>query len=231
MPRKVFTAGEVLAAADVNEFLMDQTIQVFAGTAARGSAIASPIEGMYSHLNDTDLLEYYDGSAWVGAIPDSGLVLLKTQAVGTAVSSIVVSDVFSATYDQYRIVLSGGTASTNTSFNLKLGAAANGHNTQFIFSTWTSSSGNPTLNGGANAANFTFVGSALTTTLSLSVDAINPFAATPTQLWGLGSQGTATSGLFQGLQTGSTSFTAFTLSTVTGTVTGGTINVYGYRKA
>ena len=62
MPRKVFTAGEVLAASDVNNFLMDQTVMVFAGTAARGSAIATATEGMYSHLNDTDALEYYNGS-------------------------------------------------------------------------------------------------------------------------------------------------------------------------
>jgi hypothetical protein len=36
MPRKVFTSGEVLSATDVNEFLMDQMVQTFAGTAARG---------------------------------------------------------------------------------------------------------------------------------------------------------------------------------------------------
>lgn len=75
MPRKIFTAGEVLAAADVNEFLMDQTIQVFAGTAARGSAIGTATEGMYAHLNDTDTLTYYNGSAWVNRIGSSGKIL------------------------------------------------------------------------------------------------------------------------------------------------------------
>jgi hypothetical protein len=82
MPRKVFTAGEVLAASDVNNFLMDQTVMVFAGTAARGSAIGSATEGMYSHLNDTDALEYYNGSAWVSAIPASTSAIL--QVVSTA---------------------------------------------------------------------------------------------------------------------------------------------------
>jgi len=81
MPRKVFTAGEVLAASDVNSFLMNQTVMVFAGTAARGSAIPSPTEGMYVHLNDTDALQYYNGSAWVSAIP-SGLGI--KQVVSTA---------------------------------------------------------------------------------------------------------------------------------------------------
>jgi hypothetical protein len=62
MSRKVFTAGEVLAAADVNSFLMDQTVMSFAGTAARGSAIPSPVEGMVSYLEDSNIFQYYNGS-------------------------------------------------------------------------------------------------------------------------------------------------------------------------
>lgn len=57
--RKVFTAGEVLQAADVNDFLMDQSVMVFAGTAARGSAIPSPTEGMVTYLQDADELQVY----------------------------------------------------------------------------------------------------------------------------------------------------------------------------
>jgi hypothetical protein len=64
MPRKVFTAGEVLAAADVNEFLQDQAVMSFAGTAARGSAIGTATEGMLTYLNDTDTFQFWDGSAW-----------------------------------------------------------------------------------------------------------------------------------------------------------------------
>ena len=75
MPRKVFTAGEVLAASDVNSYLMDQTVMVFAGTAARGSAIGTATEGMYAHLNDTDTLTYYNGSAWVNRVGSSGKIL------------------------------------------------------------------------------------------------------------------------------------------------------------
>jgi hypothetical protein len=63
---KTFTTGEVLTAADVNGYLM-QGILVFASAAARSSAIASPQEGQYSFLKDTNALEYYDGSNWVGA--------------------------------------------------------------------------------------------------------------------------------------------------------------------
>jgi hypothetical protein len=48
---------------------MDQSVMTFGGTAARGSAIPTPVEGMYTHLNDTDTLQYWDGSAWVNRIP------------------------------------------------------------------------------------------------------------------------------------------------------------------
>ena len=65
MPRKVFTAGEVLAASDVNSFLMNQMVQTFAGTAARGSAIPSPTEGMLTYLADTDTFQYYNGTSFV----------------------------------------------------------------------------------------------------------------------------------------------------------------------
>jgi hypothetical protein len=65
MPRKVFTAGEVLAAADVNTFLMDQRVMTFAGTAARGSAIGTATAGMVTYLIDTDTFEYSNGTAYV----------------------------------------------------------------------------------------------------------------------------------------------------------------------
>ena len=65
MPRKVFVANEILTASDVNEFLMDQSVMVFAGTAARGSAIPSPSEGMVTYLEDSNQVQVYNGSSFV----------------------------------------------------------------------------------------------------------------------------------------------------------------------
>jgi hypothetical protein len=62
--RKTFTAGDILTAAQVQGYLQDQSIMVFASTAARATAIASPSEGMFTYLSDTNALEYYDGAAW-----------------------------------------------------------------------------------------------------------------------------------------------------------------------
>ena len=67
--RKVFTAGDVLTASDVQNYLQDQAVMVFAGTAARSSAIATPSEGMFAITTNDDELDYYNGSAWVPALP------------------------------------------------------------------------------------------------------------------------------------------------------------------
>jgi hypothetical protein len=53
-------------AAQVNTYLQEQTVMVFADAAARTTALASVLaEGMFSYLKDTDVLQYYSGSAWV----------------------------------------------------------------------------------------------------------------------------------------------------------------------
>ena len=61
---KLFVNGNVLLASEVNTFMMEQQIMVFAGTAAREAAITSPSEGMFAFLKDTDTLTYYDSTQW-----------------------------------------------------------------------------------------------------------------------------------------------------------------------
>ena len=60
-----FATGDVLTAAAANGYLASQVVMVFASSAARTSAIASPQEGMISYLKDTNATQYYSGSAWV----------------------------------------------------------------------------------------------------------------------------------------------------------------------
>jgi hypothetical protein len=78
LPRKVFVAGEILTAADVNANLMDQAVMVFDDSAARTTAIPSPSEGMVTYLKDTDALEKYT-TAWE-SVDTGGLI----QVVSTA---------------------------------------------------------------------------------------------------------------------------------------------------
>jgi hypothetical protein len=65
---KSFTAGAVLGATEVNTYLMQQAVMVFATTTARDTTtatkIASPTSGMLTYITATKTLELYDGSGW-----------------------------------------------------------------------------------------------------------------------------------------------------------------------
>ena len=64
--RKVFAAGEVLTAANVGGYLMDQSVMVFADAASRTSALGLDVsEGMVAYTKDDNAIQYYSGSAWV----------------------------------------------------------------------------------------------------------------------------------------------------------------------
>lgn len=72
--RKVVVAGDVFAASDMNSTI-DQTVMVFAGTAARSSAIGTATEGMTTYLQDVNQIQYFDGSSWVN---DAALAIPKS---------------------------------------------------------------------------------------------------------------------------------------------------------
>jgi len=56
-----------------------------------------------------------------------GLRLLKKQTIGSAVSSVSVTDAFNATYANYKIIVSGGTASAENVIKMTLGASITGY--------------------------------------------------------------------------------------------------------
>jgi hypothetical protein len=89
MPRKTFTAGEVLAAADVNLYLMNQSVMTFADSTARASAIGTATEGMLTYLEDTNAFQYFDGSDYVNLVDvptptNSTVTTAYTAVVGNA---------------------------------------------------------------------------------------------------------------------------------------------------
>ena len=59
---KLFQDGNVLLASEVNNFIMEQQIMVFADAAARDAAITSPSEGMFAFVKDLDKLTVYTTS-------------------------------------------------------------------------------------------------------------------------------------------------------------------------
>ena len=96
---------------------------VIDNTAARP---ASPYEGQVIFQKDTDQLLVWNGTAWV--IPNSpaqnpgGLELVTVQSFTSASSAspVDVSNCFTSTYDNYKIILTyTGTASDYTSFQFR----------------------------------------------------------------------------------------------------------------
>jgi hypothetical protein len=61
---KLFASGEVLTAANLQGYAVDQSTMVFASSAARTTALAAPSQGMVTLLTDDGRIETYDGSAW-----------------------------------------------------------------------------------------------------------------------------------------------------------------------
>jgi hypothetical protein len=94
MPRKEFEGFTRLDASDVNTYLMDQSIMSFAGTAARGSAIETPVEGMATYLQDSNVLSLYDGTNWKSSLATTGGIL---QVISTVRTETVTSTATSFT--------------------------------------------------------------------------------------------------------------------------------------
>jgi hypothetical protein len=173
------------------------------------------------------------GLAWATPAPAiSGLTLIKTQTIGSGVSSVNVTSAFNSTYDNYRIIVSGGVASTNNQFALTLGATATGYYTFGIYGAFNSS----TVTGQNTANTPQWGGCGGGTTNSLNTDIIlqGPNLAKNTMVranWGQ----TTTTGQVQATLNGylanTTQYTDFTLTPNTGTLTGGTIRVYGFQNS
>jgi hypothetical protein len=95
MTRKEFEAFTRLDASDVNTFLMDQSVMSFAGTAARGSAIGTAVEGLVTYLEDSNILSIYDGSDWKTSLAPTGSILqvvMGTTTTTTTTTSVVGVD-------------------------------------------------------------------------------------------------------------------------------------------
>lgn len=63
---KLFNTGDVLTAAQVNTYLQEQAVMVFADASARTTALSGVLaEGMITYLKSDDKVYKYNGSAWI----------------------------------------------------------------------------------------------------------------------------------------------------------------------
>jgi len=190
---------------------------------------------MYTHINDTDSLEYYDGSAWVaaGGGSNAGLTLINTTDF-SAVASQSVNDVFSATYDNYKILVDFTDSSLDCEVTMRLRVAgvdassavySNRYlhrNTEVNNDSQTSFRWIMELDGATNGHYY-----------STSMDVKSPFKVEQTiiSLSGLLLSSLAAPYLEVGsaIHDANTSYDGFTLLASSGTMTG-VVSVYGYSK-
>ena len=169
-------------------------------------------------------------SAYVNNNINSGLVYISSQTIGSAVSSVAVASCFSADYDNYRIVIAGGVGSTGSaSVGLSLGASATGYSGVLQYALY--GSGGALVAQDDNAARFSHIGNAYTSQYATSFELLSPFLAKFTNIQNASWIVDNASGNYNGVHEVATSFSGFTLTPTAGTLTGGTITVYGYRKA
>jgi hypothetical protein len=201
---------------------------ILTGTANDTPAVLSV--GTNGHTLVADSAEA-TGLKWAApASGGGGLTLVKTQTIGSAVSSVTVTDAFSATYDNYLIIVSDGTGSANGEARLTLGATTTNY--------YMSGAYNPmynTNNAQINTNNGSYWESTYFTSQGHSghINLQRPFLSKTTTFQSqlIATKSDSFRADYAGFLDDTTSYTAFTLTASTGTMTGGQIRVYGYQNS
>lgn len=228
-----FTAAQVLTADQMNQSARTG-VPVFADSTARdagfgGAGEKTLAEGQLCYLESTNVVQYYDGAVWatVGPATPGALTLISATTIGSAVSTVTVSSAFSSTYDNYLITISGGVASTTNQLIMQLGATTTNYTRTIVFMT----QGSATVSG-ANDTEWR-VGGGTTDSLNGWATLFGPNLAKRTVLHTMWQQpvNNGVGMISWGVLSDSTQYTAFTISLSGGTITGGTIRVYGYANS
>ena len=230
----LFVANTVLTAAQQN-ISAATGVPVFATTVTRDAAFGGSnkvlAEGQLCYLESTDVVQQYNGSSWitVGPATAGALTLITAQTIGTTVASVTVTGAFSATYDSYKIVVSGGTSSVNDcDLAMILGATTTGYYMAYSGATYSTALASITAND--NAASWSRTGNGFTNGLQANFDLVGPNLAKNTFINGQ-TIAVTNARTYSGYLANTTQYTAFTLTPNSGTLTGGTIKVYGYANS
>jgi hypothetical protein len=161
-----------------------------------------------------------------------GLWLIKTQTIGSAVSSVNVTGAFSSTYDDYLIHVSNTVVSANQpALGIRLGATTTNYGQSGLYISFASTSitGNVTTVGTSFSIGECGNGTTGQGRLSMGVTVKNPNIAQAT-FFSATNGSLAWSSMYNGFLNNTTQYTDFTILPTSGTLTGGTIRVYGYKN-
>jgi hypothetical protein len=215
-------------------FIANKGAGVTTVTAGSGVTINSA-SGLELVTNQSGQLVALSASSFLfvasaGPAPTSGLELISTTTIGTAVASVTVSGAFSSTYDNYRIIVSGGAGSTNDRLKMTVGATTTGYYNGVLGHSYAGSGASAAV---SNGAAWDFVGYFNTDGIVLDSHILSPNLAKNTFIGGVYGQNITTGAVFMlgGYVANTTQYTAFTITPNAGTLTGGTIRVYGYANS
>lgn len=90
----LWEAGEVVTAANLQQFTQDQVVAVYANSAARDAAYGGAgeptlAEGMFCFLKDSDSFLFYTGSVWSAVDTSTDATKIPLSTVTTAGDLIV----------------------------------------------------------------------------------------------------------------------------------------------
>ena len=233
-----FTSGDVLTAANTN--LLTNAPPVFSGTATRDAAFGGAgektlAEGQLCYLEDSNIVQYYDGAAWATVGPTaSAFSLIVAQTAFTSAASVSVNSCFTSTYTNYKLVLNITASSNNVGFKLRVSGTDSSDEYYSVNFEMYSSAAGSSGTGVQQDTTFFDVGAAQTQSMieifSPQVAQITAFAAQGIQWEPTTPRSQSTRTNARGNHNAATSYDGFTIYPLSGTMTG-TYTLYGYAKA
>ena len=154
-----------------------------------------------------------------------GMVLVKSQTIGSSVSSVTVNSAFSSTFRDYLIIISQ-TRGSGAELTFNYNGITNLYYGTMRYIVYTGSEGTYTRSAGGNMS-IGFVTTNAENSFSITVNA--PQVTGRTTAHGTFVGGDA-NGYFGAFNANNSSVTGFRLVPSSGTLTGGEIRVYGYAK-
>ena len=201
-----------------------------------GDSLSSPSHSA-QHANVNDAVEALEAKVGVNGsavttsldykVAQQGLVLVKTQTIGTGVSSVTVTGAFSSTFQNYKITVSGGSCSADNPLYFQLSPA---YGSQYYYSLIYASyaGGSPANANGANTTSIVYVGGG--TDMTANFEVMNPNdSSRTTEVVGRCRYATVY-GTVVGHIPIAAAYTDFIIGPASGTLSSGTIRVYGYNN-
>ena len=170
------------------------------------------------------------GLKWAAAA--GGLTLVNTTTIGSAVSSVSLNSVFTSTYANYKVIIQYENCSASEpTLNLRLRASGSDNSASFSYQPRGYSNTSATLAGFGSAGNTLPLGVVRDASYAWTLlELISPQLSTKTTGFTVNHYDPYNNNTWSYLaqHTASTSYDGFTIYPSSGTLTGGTIYVYGY---